>query len=901
MEDHRSTTVAPASALDWPLVGRAAELTALRDLLTVPQPGGIVLAGPAGVGKTRLAREGLRIAEQLGMATAYAVATSSAAEIPFGAMAPLLHAASPGPGTVDDRVDLLRRSVAALAEQPDGRRLLLFVDDAHLLDDASATLVHQVAATGDVTVLTTVRTDEVAPDPVVALWKDGLAARVDVDGLGPDAIDELLGAVLDGPVDPATAMQFTELCQGNALFLRELVMGALDDGTLEHDGVMWRLVGQLSPSARLVEIVDARLGRLDDDERALMELVSYGEPLGPAELATLPDPALPEVLERRGLLTSHLNGRRLQVHLAHPIYGDVVRARTPALRTRAIAESLATAVERAGPKRHEDVLRVAAWRLLAGGGDPDVLLEGAAIARWRYDFPLAESLARTAADAGAGFEARLLAAHLASLQGRRDEADDELASLAEQAHDDRQRTQLALARFDTSAVWVDGHVQVLDDAEATVTDPDCRDRLEARRLSALYDAHGPRAAADAAGSLAARARGEALAFACMVGAHSLARLGRIDAALEMSARGDAARASVDSPLAWYPWWHTVTACLALQHAGRFAEADDLVAAHHSQALAEGSAEAQAAFAVLDAAAVSDRGRVRTAARRAREALAVDERLGRHALARHDHIVGALALALGGQAAQADDQLRAVDDLGLPTSFRDEVDLLQARAWTAAAAGDLPQARHHLQHAADLGDRIGDMVGAVSALHGLARLGRAGEVHERLASLAATVDGDLAPARAVHAAALARGDAAALGQVSRDFEAMGADLLAAEAAADAAVVLRRAGDQREATATEARAGALAARGEDAVTPALQAVEPRARLSPAERETAVLAAAGRSNKEIAAHLVLSTRTVENRLQRVYEKLGVAGRTELADRLGPDVDRPRADAALAGAGRS
>ena len=49
--------------------------------------------------------------------------------------------------------------------------------------------------------------------------------------------------------------------------------------------------------------------------------------------------------------------------------------------------------------------------------------------------------------------------------------------------------------------------------------------------------------------------------------------------------------------------------------------------------------------------------------------------------------------------------------------------------------------------------------------------------------------------------------------------------------------------------------------------------------------MLAAAGRTNKEIAEQLFLSPRTVENRLQRVYEKLGISGRTELDEALTVD----------------
>jgi DNA-binding CsgD family transcriptional regulator len=109
--------------------------------------------------------------------------------------------------------------------------------------------------------------------------------------------------------------------------------------------------------------------------------------------------------------------------------------------------------------------------------------------------------------------------------------------------------------------------------------------------------------------------------------------------------------------------------------------------------------------------------------------------------------------------------------------------------------------------------------------------------------------------------------------------MGADLLAAEAAADAAVAWQRAGDPRRSAGAERRAAALTDRCEGPTTPALQAIEARVQLASAEREAALLAAAGRSNKQIAEELCLSVRTVENRLQRVYEKLGINGRAELA----------------------
>ena len=55
-----------------------------------------------------------------------------------------------------------------------------------------------------------------------------------------------------------------------------------------------------------------------------------------------------------------------------------------------------------------------------------------------------------------------------------------------------------------------------------------------------------------------------------------------------------------------------------------------------------------------------------------------------------------------------------------------------------------------------------------------------------------------------------------------------------------------------------------------------------LTAREREVATLAAHGLSSREIAARLVVSGRTVDNLLQRVYAKLGVRRRTDLGEAL-------------------
>jgi DNA-binding NarL/FixJ family response regulator len=97
-----------------------------------------------------------------------------------------------------------------------------------------------------------------------------------------------------------------------------------------------------------------------------------------------------------------------------------------------------------------------------------------------------------------------------------------------------------------------------------------------------------------------------------------------------------------------------------------------------------------------------------------------------------------------------------------------------------------------------------------------------------------------------------------------------------------VILRRAGDARKATAAENESARLLAHCEGAATPPVRSITAHVRLTPGELDVALKASAGQANKQIAADLHLSVRTVENRLQRVYEKLGAAGRHHLGDAL-------------------
>ena len=180
----RAGAVDQTARMRWPFTGRDAELRLVGEALADGAAGGVVIAGPAGVGKTRLAGEAAELAAAQGCAVEWVRASRSARSIPLGAFAALLPATSGLP----EGVELLARARHALAERAAGRRLVLCVDDGQLLDDASAALVHQLVAAGEAFAVVSVRRDEPAPDALRALWKDELCPLLELAELSRDEV-----------------------------------------------------------------------------------------------------------------------------------------------------------------------------------------------------------------------------------------------------------------------------------------------------------------------------------------------------------------------------------------------------------------------------------------------------------------------------------------------------------------------------------------------------------------------------------------------------------------------------------------------------------------------------------------------------------------------------------------
>lgn len=868
-----------------PLVGRSAELERIAVRLREQPAAAFVLAGAPGVGKTRLAAEAAKVAASRGFATAAVAASGSASSIPFGPFAPLLPVDAPA----SNLLELLRHASAAIVERAGtAGQLLLVVDDAHLLDESSAALVNQLVRSGTCGVVATVRTLTPAPYPVTALWKDGLAERVDLDPLGEQEVGEVAHGVLGGPVAAATVRRFWEVSQGNALYLRELIAGAVESGALVETGGIWTLERPLPAPARLVELIAARLAGVVADTVEAIQLVAAGDPLSLSILEQLAGPAPIEDAERRGFLQLHQDGKRTVVRLAHPLYGETLRQTLPLYRRRRISALLAAAVTATGARRREDLLRLAQWQLDAGPAesDPDLLARAARRAIGVFDMPLAERFAERAVERGAGFDAWLVLGEAKFRSGRLHEAEAVLAELAGRCTEDVEIARVANARaynLHTLIGDTEAAARVIEEALAVLHDESARLRLLGRQATNRMFEGRPEEALAACEPLLASAEDGNLARGAFVSSISLALLGRTTDSVEMARRGYDAyrRAELATQL---PESQLLGAILAYTASGEFAEAEAVAELTHSACLASGDREGEATATMLGGFALVERGRLQAASTAFRDCASINRQLNDVAALRW--CLGGLAVAEG-MRGRADDARAAVVELdGLRHGEQwgiYEFDVVErGRVWALAAGGELSRAFELLEDASRRAAEHGQWVAEARILHDVARLGHPAAAAPRLAELAARIEGALVAAFARHAAALLSEAGADADDAALALESAGASLVAAEAYITAARRFRSERLPRREAAASRRAQALLAECGEVRTPALLLDGELAPLTRREREIAALAAAGASSREIGEKLFLSVRTVDNHLQKVYGKLGVSGRAALAQAL-------------------
>jgi len=863
-----------------PLVGRD-DLVRRATSALDGASGGVVLVGEGGVGKSRLAGELVRLATDRGYFAVSTVGTHAATAIPLGALSALLPDLSASSGNV------LMAARAALAEQAGDRRLLVSVDDAHLLDDHSATLVLQLAMSMPSVVVATVRTGEPVPDAVLALWKEGLAERIEVGGLDDASIAALAAHVLGGPVDGALTAAITDRAGGNALFAREVCLSGRDAGVIAQVDGQWSLIGRLGVSARLVELVRARVDGLPADERAAVDLIAHGEPIGQRLATDLVGADALLALEQRGLVVLRPDGRRREIWLSHPMYAEVLRAMTGSMRAAALKGRLAEATNATGMRRRSDLIRVATWQLDAGAGDPDLLRRAATETRRAGDMAGTARLAAGAWDLRPGPDIAVLLGTALGFSGRYEEADATFAAGAELADDDATITRIAVvhaAILSAALGQPEAAIALLAEVEDRVTGRDELAMLRAQRahLLALSGSVDP-ALELLEPVVAERDAGAGFVTASMAGiiASSMAGAYARIAPLADRALPEARRLWTSGAVSVPPEMFELEAFGARMRMG---DLHDLPAAVlTSDAIRAGVRLENRPVAVLaamhTAAVLLQRGRPRSAAAAIEAANPqASDLLGAPAAA-----VLAICFALVGDGEGAASHLRHSKEWRRPGSIYDPF-ADEAESWTLVAMGRPEEGRRVATSALEAALDAHRWGQATELGHSLARIGGVEFAASAFTRMGDRVDGRFAAARGAHVGALAADDTDGLEAGSAIFVEIGAVLLAAEAAADAARAARRAGDPRRATRLLRQATDLAARCEGARTPAL--LVPDDELTPLSRrelEVADLAATGLSSEEIAGRLFLSVRTVDNHLQHVYQKLGIGSRQELAEAFG------------------
>ncbi|BBZ66537.1 LuxR family transcriptional regulator [Mycolicibacterium insubricum] len=854
----------------WPLTGRCEELRLITDALADGECRGVAIAGRAGVGKTRLAREVADGLAAAGWAVARLAGTATGRSVPLGAFA----------GWIDDfdanPLAMAHQVITALTARAGAARLLVVVDDVHLLDDLSALAVHQLVNHEVATVVATVRTAEPSADAVSLLWKDRVLRRIELQPLSQPESEALLVSVL-GAVSPDCAHRMWKLTRGNVLFLRHLVEQELAAGRLvSAEGQLHWMTG-LSVSPTLVELVEAQIGAVPGDVRDVVDLVAVAEPVERSCLESLAGVRAVEAAEERGLIRATPEADL--VYVGHPLYGEIRLEQCGGLRLRRLRGELATLMAR-DPSRVDPLRLGMLWLDSDLPPDVAVLSRAAGIARSRLDLPLAERFARAALAAGTDPPAVVALAYVLFLQEKGAETERLLDSLdLPEPHDDHLVTPAVLRA--ANLLWVlrrPDESRAVIDAALERGDPGAQRHLRAFRAVQLVLAAHPAAALDALSRIDIGRLdpfGQTLARCAEVIAFG--DLGRTDEAVRSAAAGYAVVAA--SPQDGFQGtglseFHAF-ALLAAGHVG-----DALAIArerHRLCAKLPGMVSAMAS-ALLGMTALGG-GDLPTALRCFDTAAAGIGSYGEVSGIYYRFKISATeALARSGQVDAAVAALAQLTDTRHPAYDYVESGRLLATAWVAAARGRAGEARAAAAEAAEFAARHGQPAREVLCLQAAVQLGDV-TVAGRLAELAALVDGPRAGIAARYGAALADGDAHGLEAASCEFEASGDRLAAADAAAQAAAVYRQSGLRGSALTAAGRAGRLAQDCGGAVSPALLAASVTLPLTEREREIALLVARGLSNRDIAQAMSLSVRTVEGHIYRATVKAGVTTRAELS----------------------
>lgn len=851
--------------LSWPQLPREPAGAIVDDLQQ-----GWLLQGPLGVGKSTIAAQAGRELAARGHRIAWVRGDHALRQVPFGCLAPVL-ATLPADADELGAAVRVRRLLGSL-----GADATLIVDDGPLIDDLSASVLAEAAASGDgPRLIVTARTGHAVPDPFGRLLATGPLRAWDVHPLDGHEHDDLLGRALDGPIHRGLSHVLFSRSRGLPLLLRLQLEAGVRARSFERIDGVWQLTRDLVVPHALSDLIAVEVAALGPSAAVLVERIAA---FGPLPTALVADGAALAELERAGFVTSLPDDRgNLLIGVSQPIVADAVRSQMGRRRLTAHVAWLGQ-----HPDLTDDLhIRLVRTNLDLGADVATDDLERAASAAYRMaQVDLAARCARLAFDRTGDVEIGQSLVRILLRASRYAEGAALLEELRDRhGHDGRlmansAQLHMGMGQGDHARREVDaalgggeelGGQSLTRAAQASVLLAQGRPIEAIAATSAAGDDGG------AGGVYVTIVRGAAQLWH---GLFDLAIASLEEASASAHVAGtDADDVTVDAQIA------AILVGLARAERGDATGLDDLEelwARSQGADAGPGGPHRWMAPGALGRSALC-LGRPQTAA----GWLALADR----AEAPAPPVVEvwlegmrAHALALCGEEAAA---TAILDGLTQEPPFPDD-GATRARAHLLAMQGRRREAVRVLREAADDAESRGLHMLEAWLRYDQIRMGahNPGTV-ARLAELA-TAGGPLPRLRSQHAVALRNGDGDELREISGLLAELGAPLFAVEALAQAVAVAERQGRRRDAIRWRREVDDLVTAAEPFHTPALADLTRPADLTPRELEIARLAAEGRSAKAIAAHLGISWRTVDNNLSRVYTKLAIPGREDLADHL-------------------
>lgn len=349
--------------------------------------GGSLVLADVGMGKTMIG-QGVRDLLGSELPISFVQATSSLSTVPFGALGPYLTGLSAR--DVDSPVAVMRQLNAWFHPDAAGHVPVLVLDDAHFVDESSAALIAQLVAAGQLRLVALARRSVALPTDLVRLTIDGLIDQVDLEPMGEAEIQRWCETVLAGPVLHSVGGYLARASEGNPMLAQALIEAAVRTHSLVQRRGVWILVGEF-PSADLplAEVIKRELIGRSPAERRALELVSLADPLPLSVAERLGHREAIAQLESARIVTISQDEAPV-VRPSHPLYGDLVRALVPRGRSLLLRQQLVEQMD-FDLYSFDGLLHHVAWSLDCGVRVPDRhLVKAARLANQVYnpDFAL---------------------------------------------------------------------------------------------------------------------------------------------------------------------------------------------------------------------------------------------------------------------------------------------------------------------------------------------------------------------------------------------------------------------------------------------------------------------------------------------------------------------------------